>query len=436
MADIINLVEYPARSEWNSLMTRAVADTKELHDTVAGVLEAVKRGGDEALRQFGERFDGVRIGNLKVPVSEFDEADDIVDIKLKNAIAVAAKNISKFHKAQRMTEISIDTVPGVNCRQKAVAIGKVGLYIPGGNSPLFSTVLMLAIPARLAGCRKIVLCTPPNKQGKVHPAILYAARVAGVTDVYKVGGAQAIAAMAYGTESVPQVYKIFGPGNRFVMEAKQQVSRQAVAIDMPAGPSEVMILADGAASREFVASDFLSQAEHGPDSQSILLTTDKTLAEELPAVIERLLSTLPRQEMMKKSLSHSRIILLHDDDEIMDFANGYAPEHLIINRTDAEDMALRVENAGSVFIGAYSPESAGDYASGTNHTLPTSGYAKAYSGVNIDSFTKKITFQHLTKEGLESIGHEIEILAENENLMAHRLAVTVRLNENKGDNPQ
>ena len=430
MGDIVNLIEYPAREEWKKLMTRAVAETKELHDTVAGVLEAVKNGGDKALREFGERFDGVKIDDFRVSADEIDEADELVDIKLKNAIAVAAKNIATFHKAQRMNEISIDTVPGVNCRQKAVAIGKVGLYIPGGNSPLFSTVLMLAIPARLAGCRKIVLCTPPNKHGKVHPAILYAARVAGVNEVYKVGGAQAIAAMAYGTESVPRVYKIFGPGNRFVMEAKQQVGRQAVAIDMPAGPSEVMILADAAASREFVASDFLSQAEHGPDSQSILLTTDKTLAEGLPAVIERLLGTLPRQEMMKKSLSHSRVILLHNDDEIMDFANGYAPEHLIINRTDAEDMALRVENAGSVFIGAYSPESAGDYASGTNHTLPTSGYAKAYSGVNIDSFTKKITFQHLTKEGLESIGAEIETLAENEDLMAHRLAVAVRLKDN------
>lgn len=430
MGDIVNLIEYPAREEWKKLMTRAVAETKELHDTVAGVLEAVKNGGDKALREFGERFDGVKIDDFRVSADEIDEADELVDIKLKNAIAVAAKNIATFHKAQRMNEISIDTVPGVNCRQRAVAIGKVGLYIPGGNSPLFSTVLMLAIPARLAGCRKIVLCTPPNKHGKVHPAILYAARVAGVNEVYKVGGAQAIAAMAYGTESVPRVYKIFGPGNRFVMEAKQQVGRQAVAIDMPAGPSEVMILADAAASREFVASDFLSQAEHGPDSQSILLTTDKTLAEELPAVIERLLGTLPRQEMMKKSLSHSRVILLHDDDEIMDFANGYAPEHLIINRTDAEDMVLRVENAGSVFIGAYSPESAGDYASGTNHTLPTSGYAKAYSGVNIDSFTKKITFQHLTKEGLESIGAEIETLAENEDLMAHRLAVAVRLKDN------
>lgn len=428
MSSIVNLTEYPGRSEWQQLMQRAVAETQSLHDTVKSVLDDVKNNGDKALRQYGEKFDGVTIKNFKVSTSEFDEADDIVPIKLKNAIAVAAKNIASFHKAQRMSEISVETMPGVNCRQKAVAISNVGLYIPGGNSPLFSTVLMLAIPARLAGCRRIELCTPPNKEGEVHPAILYAARVAGVTEVYKVGGSQAIAAMAYGTESIPRVSKIFGPGNRFVMEAKQQVSQQAVAIDMPAGPSEVMIIADGNAKREFVASDFLSQAEHGPDSQSILLTTDKALAEELPAVIESLLNTLPRQEMMKKSLSHSRIVLLRDDDEIMDFANDYAPEHLIINREDAEQIASRVENAGSVFIGAYSPESAGDYASGTNHTLPTSGYAKAYSGVNIDSFTKKITFQHLTPEGFESLGAVIETLAENEDLMAHKLAATVRLN--------
>ena len=429
MGNIIELTEYPRRDEWQRLMTRAVSETKELHDTVAGILADVRRRGDTALREMCERFDGVRVGALKVSSNELMDAADAVSHKLRSAIAVAAKNISAFHKAQRMSEISVDTMPGVTCRQKAVAIEKVGLYIPGGNSPLFSTVLMLAIPARLAGCRKIVLCTPPGKDGKVHPAILYAASIAGVTEVYKVGGAQAIAAMAFGTESIPRVSKIFGPGNRFVMEAKQQVSTQAAAIDMPAGPSEVMIIADGNANREFVASDFLSQAEHGPDSQSILLTTDKALAEELPNVIGRLLDTLPRREMMRKSLSHSRVILMHDDGEIMDFANEYAPEHLIINRTDAEAIADRVVNAGSVFVGGYSPESAGDYASGTNHTLPTSGYAKAYSGVNIDSFTKKITFQHLTPEGLRSIGAAIETLAENEDLMAHRLAVTVRLRE-------
>ena len=430
--ETISVYEYPERSEWQSLMTRAVAETRELHDTVAAIIADVRSRGDEALREMAARFDGVQLGSLKVTPDEIAEAVDAVPHELKNAIAVAAKNISRFHKAQRMEEIVVETVPGVTCRQKAVPITRVGLYIPGGNSPLFSTVLMLAIPARLAGCRKIVLCTPPGKDGKVHPAILYAASISGVTEIYKVGGAQAIAAMAFGTESVPRVSKIFGPGNRFVMEAKQQVSLGAAAIDMPAGPSEVMIIADGNADARFVASDFLSQAEHGPDSQSILLTTDATFASKLPVVIEELLATLPRQEMMHKSLAHSRVILLHNDDEVMAFANEYAPEHLIINRTDAEAIAARVENAGSVFIGGYSPESAGDYASGTNHTLPTSGYAKAYSGVNIDSFTKKITFQHLTPEGLASIGPAIEILAENEDLMAHRLAVTVRLDSLKG----
>lgn len=431
--ETISVYEYPERSEWQSLMTRAVAETRELHDTVAAIIADVRSRGDEALREMAARFDGVQLGSLKVTPDEIAEAVDAVPHELKNAIAVAAKNISRFHKAQRMEEIVVETVPGVTCRQKAVPITRVGLYIPGGNSPLFSTVLMLAIPARLAGCRKIVLCTPPGKDGKVHPAILYAASISGVTEIYKVGGAQAIAAMAFGTESVPRVSKIFGPGNRFVMEAKQQVSLGAAAIDMPAGPSEVMIIADGAADARFVASDFLSQAEHGPDSQSILLTTDATFASKLPVVIEELLATLPRQEMMHKSLAHSRVILLHNDDEIMAFANDYAPEHLIINHADAEAIASRVENAGSVFIGGYSPESAGDYASGTNHTLPTSGYAKAYSGVNIDSFTKKITFQHLTPEGLASIGPAIEILAENEDLMAHRLAVTVRLESLKNN---
>lgn len=431
--ETISVYENPERSEWQSLMTRAVAETRELHDTVAAIIADVRSRGDEALREMAARFDGVQLGSLKVTPDEIAEAVDVVPHELKNAIAVAAKNISKFHKAQRMEEIVVETVPGVTCRQKAVPITRVGLYIPGGNSPLFSTVLMLAIPARLAGCRKIVLCTPPGKDGKVHPAILYAASISGVTEIYKVGGAQAIAAMAFGTESVPRVSKIFGPGNRFVMEAKQQVSLGAAAIDMPAGPSEVMIIADGAADARFVASDFLSQAEHGSDSQSILLTTDAAFAAKLPAVIEELLATLPRQEMMRRSLAHSRVILLRNDDEVMAFANEYAPEHLIINRTDTEAIAARVENAGSVFIGGYSPESAGDYASGTNHTLPTSGYAKAYSGVNIDSFTKKITFQHLTPEGLASIGPAIEILAENEDLMAHRLAVTVRLESLKNN---
>ena len=408
-------------------MTRAAESTAQLEQTVAEIISQVRERGDEALREYASRFDGVELSDLRVSETEIVEAEQRVDEALKQAIAVAAGNIERFHAAQTMQPVEVSTMPGVECVQRAVPITNVGLYIPGGNSPLFSTVLMLAVPARLAGCKHIVMCTPPGKDGKVNAAILYAARLAGVTEIYKVGGAQAVAAMAYGTQSIPRVSKIFGPGNRFVMEAKMQVSRSAVAIDMPAGPSEVMIIADQDADAEFVASDFLSQAEHGPDSQSILLTTSESLAERLPGVIDDSLNRLPRREMMLRSLSHSHVIVLRDYDEIMRFANEYAPEHLIINTADAERLAERVENAGSVFIGPYSPESAGDYASGTNHTLPTSGYAKAYSGVNLDSFTKKITFQRLSPEGLRSIGSTIEIMAENEDLMAHRMAVTVRL---------
>ena len=408
-------------------MTRAAESTAQLEQTVAEIISQVRERGDEALREYASRFDGVELSDIRVSETEIAEAEQRVDEALKQAIAVAAGNIERFHAAQTMQPVEVSTMPGVECVQRAVPITNVGLYIPGGNSPLFSTVLMLAVPARLAGCKHIVMCTPPGKDGKVNAAILYAARLAGVTEIYKVGGAQAVAAMAYGTQSIPRVSKIFGPGNRFVMEAKMQVSRSAVAIDMPAGPSEVMIIADQDADAEFVASDFLSQAEHGPDSQSILLTTSESLAERLPGVIDDSLNRLPRREMMLRSLSHSHVIVLRDYDEIMRFANEYAPEHLIINTADAERLAERVENAGSVFIGPYSPESAGDYASGTNHTLPTSGYAKAYSGVNLDSFTKKITFQRLSPEGLRSIGSTIEIMAENEDLMAHRMAVTVRL---------
>ena len=408
-------------------MTRAAESTAQLEQTVAEIISQVRERGDEALREYASRFDGVELSDLRVSETEIAEAEQRVDEALKQAIAVAAGNIERFHAAQTMQPVEVSTMPGVECVQRAVPITNVGLYIPGGNSPLFSTVLMLAVPARLAGCKHIVMCTPPGKDGKVNAAILYAARLAGVTEIYKVGGAQAVAAMAYGTQSIPRVSKIFGPGNRFVMEAKMQVSRSAVAIDMPAGPSEVMIIADQDADAEFVASDFLSQAEHGPDSQSILLTTSESLAERLPGVIDDSLNRLPRREMMLRSLSHSHVIVLRDYDEIMRFANEYAPEHLIINTADAERLAERVENAGSVFIGPYSPESAGDYASGTNHTLPTGGYAKAYSGVNLDSFTKKITFQRLTQQGLRGIGATIEIMAENEDLMAHRMAVTVRL---------
>lgn len=428
MEGTLDTILYPEREAWPRLMQRGITDTSAVRETVAAVLADVRRRGDQALLEYEERFDGVTLTSLRVSEAEMAEAESLVDEPLKEALAVAAANIRRFHEAQRMQPISVVTTGGVTCSQRAVPIQKVGLYVPGGTAPLFSTVLMLAIPAKIAGCRQIVLCTPPDRQGKIHPAILYAARMAGVTEIYKAGGSQAIAAMAYGTETVPRVYKIFGPGNRFVMEAKQQASVQNVAIDMPAGPSEVMIIADGEANPTFVAADFLSQAEHGADSQSILLTTNRTLAEKVADETERLLAALPRRDLIRRSLSHSRIIVLANEDEMMDFANEYAPEHLIINHKEADRLAERVENAGSVFLGAYACESAGDYASGTNHTLPTSGYAHAYSGVNLDSFMKKITFQTLSEEGIANLGPVIETLAENEELLAHKLAATVRIN--------
>lgn len=428
MEGTLDTILYPEREAWPRLMQRGITDTSVVRETVAAVLADVRRRGDQALLEYEERFDSVTLSSLRVSEAEMAEAESLVGEPLKEALAVAAANIRRFHEAQRMQPISVVTTGGVTCSQRAVPIQKVGLYVPGGTAPLFSTVLMLAIPAKIAGCRQIVLCTPPDRQGKIHPAILYAARMAGVTEIYKAGGSQAIAAMAYGTETVPRVYKIFGPGNRFVMEAKQQASVQNVAIDMPAGPSEVMIIADGEANPTFVAADFLSQAEHGADSQSILLTTNRTLAEKVADETERLLAALPRRDLIRRSLSHSRIIVLANEDEMMDFANEYAPEHLIINHKEADRLAERVENAGSVFLGAYACESAGDYASGTNHTLPTSGYAHAYSGVNLDSFMKKITFQTLSEEGIANLGPVIETLAENEELMAHKLAATVRIN--------
>lgn len=422
-------IKYPAKDSWDSLCRRALADkAAEVTATVTDIIAEVEKRGDQALIDYEKRFTGASLSALEVTAEELDHAETAISDELKTAINQAAENIEAFHKAQMMAPVEVETSPGVRCLQRAVPIERVGLYIPGGNSPLFSTVLMLAIPARIAGCREIILCTPPGKDGSVHPAILYAARLAGVKHIFKTGGAQAIAAMSVGTGSVPKVDKIFGPGNRFVMEAKQQVSRSNVAIDMPAGPSEVLVIADDTADAEFVAADFLSQAEHGPDSQSLLLTDSARLADILPEVIDRLMSTLPRQDMMNRSLTHSRVILLHDTDEIMAFSNMYSPEHLIINHRQADALAEKVINAGSVFIGPWSPESAGDYASGTNHTLPTSGYARAYSVVNIDSFMKKITFQRLTPQGIASIGRTVEIMAENEDLMAHKLAMTLRLN--------
>ena len=424
----MEILRYPDRQQWPSLCQRALASqAAEVKSIVADIIGHVKSRGDEAIREYEQRFTGATINSLKVSDREIAEAEQLVSNDIKQAIIAANDNIARFHAAQKMQPITVETAPGITCSQKALPITKVGLYIPGGNSPLFSTVLMLATPARIAGCREIILCTPANKEGKVHPAILFAAKVAGVSNIYKTGGAQAIAAMAYGTETIPAVYKIFGPGNRFVMEAKQQVSQDAVAIDMPAGPSEVMVIADDNANADFVAADFLSQAEHGPDSQSILLTTSARLVDELPQCLDKMLNMLTRREMMEKSLSHSRIILLRDMNEVMDFSNTYAPEHLIINHADADAICERVENAGSVFVGQLSPESAGDYASGTNHTLPTSGYATAYSGVNLDSFCKKITFQKLTPQGINSIGRTVEIMAENEDLNAHKLAMTLRI---------
>ena len=424
----MEIIKYPTPDKWQQLSQRALADkADEVKLIVADIIANVAQRGDEAVKEYEQRFTGATLSSLAVSSEEIAEATIQVTDELKNAIDIARKNIEAFHKAQA-TEVEIETVPGVKCIQRQVPITKVGLYVPGGNSPLFSTVLMLAIPARIAGCEEIILCTPAGNDGKINPAILYAANVAGVSKIYKTGGAQAIAAMAYGTETISAVYKIFGPGNRFVTEAKRQVSESRVSIDMPAGPSEVLVIADDSANASFVASDFLSQAEHGPDSQSILVTTSEKLLEELPIEIERLLSILPRREMMEKSLNHSRILLFKNDDEAMNFSNYYAPEHLIINHCNAWDMASKVKNAGSVFVGAYSPESAGDYASGTNHTLPTSGYARTFSGVNLDSFTKKITFQELTPQGISSIGRAVEVMAENEDLFAHKMAMTLRIN--------
>ena len=409
-------------------MERATKDVSELFGTVQSVFDAVRTQGDAAVRQYEKLFDKVNLSELSVSEEEITAARQLISDDLKRAIVVAREHIETFHAAQRFEGKKIETAPGVICWQKAVPIERVGLYIPGGTAPLFSTVLMLAVPARIAGCKEIVLCSPPNREGKIPPAILFAAEVAGVHRIYKIGGIQAIAAMAYGTESVPKVYKIFGPGNQYVTAAKQLVSLKEVAIDMPAGPSEVEVIADSSANPEFIAADFLSQAEHGVDSQAVLVTTDESLVEPVLKALAEQLERLPRKEITEKALEHSRIIVFETRDEVMEFTNMYAPEHLIIQATDYAELAARVQNAGSVFLGAYTPESAGDYASGTNHTLPTNGYAHAYSGVNLDSFIKKITFQEISSEGIRNLGDTIRIMAANEQLEAHRNAVTVRLN--------
>lgn len=423
------LITNPDKNQWANLLKRPTLDTENLFDTVKAIIERVKTEGDRAVLDYEAQFDKVSLSSLSVSAQEMDEAEALVSNELKAAIRLSAQNIETFHAAQRFNGAKVETQPGVTCWQKAVAIEKVGLYIPGGTAPLFSTVLMLSLPARIAGCREIVLCTPPARDGKVHPAVLYAARVAGVSRIFKAGGVQAIAAMAYGTESVPKVYKIFGPGNQYVTAAKQLVSLRDVAIDMPAGPSEVEVLADESANPTFVAADLLSQAEHGVDSQALLITTSATLQQAVKAEVERQLALLPRKEIAEKSLANSKLIVVSSMDEALEMTNQYAPEHLIIETTNPEEEAAHVVNAGSVFLGSYSPESAGDYASGTNHTLPTNGYAKAYSGVSLDSFIRKITFQQLTREGIQRIGPAIEIMAANEHLDAHKQAVTVRIKQ-------
>lgn len=422
----MKVIKYPQRDEWLALLERPTNDDNAALESARNVLDQVKAEGDAAVNRFTAQFDKAEISELTVSQEEFEAADAAVSDELKAAINVAIANVTKFHTAQEFKPLSVEISEGIVCQQRALPIAKVGLYVPGGTAPLFSTVLMLAIPAKIAGCKEIVLCTPPNAEGEIHPAILYAAQTVGVTKVYKTGGIQAIGAMAYGTETIPKVNKIFGPGNQFVTAAKQIVSLKDVAIDMPAGPSEVQVIADASAHPDFVAADLLSQAEHGATSQVILVTDDESI---IPAIQEELriqLDALPRKDMAQKAVDNSKIIVVKSD-EIMPITNMYAPEHLIISTENYLAQAEEVENAGSVFLGHYTPESAGDYASGTNHTLPTNGYAMMYSGVNLDSFTKKITFQELSKEGIRSIGKEIELMAEAEQLFAHKNAVTLRM---------
>ncbi|KZE75215.1 histidinol dehydrogenase [Myroides marinus] len=417
----------PTPKEWAALTRRPTITTESLNESVSTVLKQVKERGDQAIQNYASLFDGVQLEDFCVSKEEIQEASKQVSEEIKQAITVAASNIKKFHQSQIITEAKVETIEGVTCWRKSVGIEKVGLYIPGGTAPLFSTLLMLTIPAQLAGCKEIVLCTPCNKQGKVNEVVLYAAQYLGIDTIFKIGGAQAIAAMAYGTEAVPQVYKIFGPGNQYVTKAKELVQTQGVAIDMPAGPSEVLVIADEQADADYIAADLLSQAEHGTDSQVVFVTTSKQKIAEVTEALETQVEQLPRKELAKQTLTNSLMIELSTLEECIAFSNEYAPEHLILNIDNAEQYIDLVVNAGSVFLGAYSCESAGDYASGTNHTLPTNGYAKSYSGVSVDSFVKKITFQKLTKQGLKNIGKTIEIMAEAEQLIAHKNAVSIRL---------
>ena len=423
----MKLYKYPDKELWKEIIQRPVADNFSLENTVKKILKKVKEKGDTAIRKYTKEFDGVKLKNLLVSEKEIRAADSLLNDDLKQAIQQAKKNIETFHTAQKEEVNKIETMPGVSCWRQSVAIEKVGLYIPGGSAPLFSTVLMLGVPAQLAGCKEIVLCTPPSKDGNINPAILYAAQLCGITKICKAGGVQAIAAMTYGTESVPKVFKIFGPGNQYVTLAKQIVQQQGVAIDMPAGPSEVLVIADETSIPEFVAADLLSQAEHGPDSQVILITTNESLAEKVSAAIKQQVAALPRKKIAKQALKNSKLIIVETISEAVALSNLYAPEHLILSCADAETISNHIISAGSVFIGNYSPESVGDYASGTNHTLPTNSFAAMYSGVSSDSFVKKITYQQLTKEGLENIGTTVMTMAEAEGLAAHKNAVAIRL---------
>lgn len=425
----MQVIKQPKKTEWSKLLKRPALDSSSLEASVSNILQQVKENGDEALKRFSTIYDKVTVNDLLVSEAEISEAEKKISDELKEAINIARQNIEVFHKKQISAVEKVETMPGVVCWRKSVAIEKVGLYIPGGTAPLFSTILMLAIPAKIAGCKEIILCTPPGKTGEVNAAILYTAKLAGITKIFKTGGAQAIAAMAYGTATIPQVYKIFGPGNQYVTCAKQLVQKDGVAIDMPAGPSEVCVMADETANASFVAADLLSQAEHGVDSQVLLVSTSEQLINDVLIETQNQLDVLPRKEFAAKSLENSKAILLNSEKEMIELANQYAAEHLIISCKNEETIAEQIFNAGSVFLGNYSPESVGDYASGTNHTLPTNGYAKAYSGVSVDSFVKKITYQKLSKEGLQQIGKAVETMAEAEGLKAHAEAVRKRMQE-------
>lgn len=420
-------IKYPTKEIWKDILKRPAIDTTSLEATVQSVLSDIKANGQSAVKKYTLQFDKVNLENILASENEFVLAEKLISDELKQAIQLAKKNIETFHSAQKENTQVIETMPGVKCWRKSIAIQKVGLYIPGGTAPLFSTILMLGVPAKLAGCEEIILCTPPDINGNINPAILYTAKLIGISKIYKVGGVQAIGAMAYGTEIIPQVYKIFGPGNQYVTCAKQLINKQGVAIDMPAGPSEVAVLVDETCVPEFVAADLLSQAEHGSDSQVILVSTNEDVIQSIQTELEKQLAVLPRKKLASKALKNSKAILVKSNDEAIDLLNEYAPEHLIIACANDEALAEQVVNAGSIFLGNYSCESAGDYASGTNHTLPTNGYAKAYSGVSLDSFVKKITYQKLSKEGINNIGPAIELMAEAEGLQAHKNAVTVRL---------